>query len=132
MVSMVRNMTPFNPSHCWYQDLKFGPRMNIFGLLEPELWQFEVSCVEVIKMKGNQNNNKNSNFPSYQTKNSKETSNSHISGSSRPKISIWGPNSSSWCQLSDGRNVVIFLTILTLVLAGNPKILKCVYGFFAF
>ena len=70
-------------------------------------------------IKGNQNNNKI--LFSYQTRNSKGISNSHISGSSGPKIFIWGPNSRSRCQLSDGPNRVMFLTILTLVLAGNSN-----------
>ena len=50
-----------------------------------------------------------------------ETSNCHNSGSSVPKISIRGPNSRSWCQLSDIPKRVMFLTILTLVLAGNSN-----------
>ena len=61
-----------------------------------------------------------------------ETSNSHISGSNGPKIFIRGPNSRSRCQLSDGLNGVMFLIILTLVLAGNSKILNCVFGFLHF
>ena len=44
--------------------------------------------VKVKKMKGNQNNHNNPYFLSYQIRNSKETSNSHISGSSGPTIGI--------------------------------------------
>ena len=43
MVNMVRNITLLGPSDSWHQDLQFGPRMDIFGVLEQELWQFEVS-----------------------------------------------------------------------------------------
>ena len=60
-------------------------------------------------------------FLSYQTRNSKEIWNSQISVSTGPKISIRGPNSRSWCQLSGEPNRVMFLTILTLVLAGNSN-----------
>ena len=77
-------------------------------------------CQKFHECKSNKNERKSKYyFLSYQTRNSKKTSNSHISGSSGPKISIRRPNSRSWCQLSDGPNRVMFLTILTLVLAGN-------------
>ena len=59
-----------------------------------------------------------------------EASNCHNSGSSWPKTSIRGPNSRSWCQLSNGTYDVMFLTILTLVLAGYSTIRKCVFFFF--
>ena len=42
-VDMVRNITLLGPSDSWHQDLEFGPRMDIFGPPEPEIWLFEVS-----------------------------------------------------------------------------------------
>ena len=44
-VNIVRKITLLGPSDSWHQDLEFGPRMDIFCPLEPELWQFEVSGV---------------------------------------------------------------------------------------
>ena len=74
-------------------------------------------------MKGNQNHSSNYYFLSYQTRNSKKISNSHISSASGPKMSIREPNSRFWCQLSNISNGIMFLTILTLIaLSGNSKI----------
>ena len=39
-VNLVKNITLLGLSDSWYQDLEFGLRMDIFGLLEPVLWQF--------------------------------------------------------------------------------------------
>ena len=39
-VNIVRNITI---SDSWHQDLEFGPRMDMFGPLEPEIWLFEIS-----------------------------------------------------------------------------------------
>ena len=41
-VNIIRNITLLGPSDSWHQDLEFGPRMNIFGALELEIWQFQV------------------------------------------------------------------------------------------
>ena len=47
-VSIVRNMTPFSRSDSWHQDLEFGPRMDIFGPVEPEKWLFEISLLFLV------------------------------------------------------------------------------------
>ena len=36
-VNMIRNITLLGPSDSWQQDLEFGPRMDMFGPLEPEI-----------------------------------------------------------------------------------------------
>ena len=69
--------------------------------------------VKVTNMKGKQNNNNNSYFLTYKTMNSKETSNSHISGSSRPKIG----DQIQGLDVSYLRNIIGPVTLLTLVLA---------------
>ena len=74
--------------------------------------------VKVTKMKRNQNNNKNSYFVSYQTRNSKKTSNSHISGSSGLKC----PPGDQIQGFDASYPMDPIGTILTLVLAGNSKI----------
>ena len=36
-VSMFRNMTLFSSSGSWHEDLKFGPRIDVFDPIEPEI-----------------------------------------------------------------------------------------------
>ena len=36
-VNIVSNITLLGPSDSWHQDLEFGPQMNIFGPLDPEV-----------------------------------------------------------------------------------------------
>ena len=47
-VSTIRKIIPQGPSDSWHQDLEFGPRMDIFGPLEPEIWLFEISLLFLI------------------------------------------------------------------------------------
>ena len=42
-VNIVRNIALLGPPDSWQQDLELGPRMDIFGPVEQEIWQFEVS-----------------------------------------------------------------------------------------
>ena len=47
-VNMASNITLLSPLDSWHQDLEFGPRMDIFGPVEPELWLFEISLLFLV------------------------------------------------------------------------------------
>ena len=105
----------------WHQDFEFGPLMDIFGPVEPEIWPFEISLIFLVWWERKRIVIIILIFFHFCYFNTHETSNCHNSGSSEPKIFIRGPNSRSWCHLSDLLNNVMFLTVLTLVLAGNSN-----------
>ena len=42
---IVSNITLLGPLDSWHQDLEFGPRMDIFGPVEPEIWLLEISLL---------------------------------------------------------------------------------------
>ena len=78
--------------------------------------------VKVTKMKGNRNNNNNSYSLSYQTRNSKKTSNSHVSGSSGPKISIWGSPWDATSAMKRGGDFVNYAIKFFLLIFGEDFI----------
>ena len=47
-VNIVRNITLLGTSDSSHQGLEFGPQMDIFGLLEPEIWLFENSLLFLV------------------------------------------------------------------------------------
>ena len=47
-VNIVRNVTLLSSLDSWHQDLEFGPRMDVFGPLEPEIWLFDISLLFLV------------------------------------------------------------------------------------
>ena len=42
LICIVRNITLLGPPDSRHQELEFGLRVDIFGPVEPDLWQFKV------------------------------------------------------------------------------------------